>query len=52
MTTQITYLKETLTYGGEEFYTTPKGAKAMLEKFGIAIIPNVLTLEECKKMNE
>ena len=52
MTTKIQYGKEILTYTGEEFYTTPKGAKTMLEKFGIAIIPNVLTPEECKKMNE
>ena len=41
-----------LTYAGEEFYTTSEGIRATLEKYGIAIIPNVLTEEECSKMNE
>ena len=44
--------EETLTYAGEEFHTTACGAKAMLDKFGIAIIPNVLTPEECSQMND
>ena len=43
---------ETLTYAGEQFHTTPKEAKETLEKYGIAIIPNRLTPEECKQMNE
>ena len=52
MTTEVRYGDQTLTYAGEEFYTTAKGAKAMLEKYGIAIIPSILTEEECRNMNE
>ena len=44
--------EETLTYAGEEFHTTARGAKEMLDKFGVAIIPNVLTPEECSQMND
>ena len=43
---------ETLTYAGEQFHTSPEEAKETLEKYGIAIIPNRLTQEECKQMNE
>ena len=50
--TEIKYGEETLTFAGEEFYTSPKGAKAMLEKYGLAIIPDRLTPEECQQMNE
>ena len=52
MITEVKYENQTLTYAGEEFYTTPQGAKAMLEKYGLAIIPSILTEEECRKMNE
>ena len=51
--TIVQYGKESLTYtSGEEFYTTPSGAKQTLEKFGIAIIPKCLNQEECNQMNE
>ena len=43
---------EKLTYAGEEFYTNVQGVRATLEKYGIAIIPNVLSEEECIRMNE
>ena len=49
---QFDYGEETLTYAGEEFHTTAPGVRAMLDKFGVAVIPNVLTAEECSQMNE
>ena len=52
MVTEVKYENQTLTYAGEEFYTTPQGARAMLKKYGLAIIPSILTEEECRKMNE
>ena len=50
--TVISLKNETLTYTGNHFHTTPSGAKEMLEKYGIAIIPDRLNSEECQQMNE
>ena len=50
--TIISLKNETLTYTGNHFHTTPSGAKEMLEKYGIAIIPDRLNSEECQQMNE
>ena len=44
--TVISIKNETLTYTGNQFHTTPSGAKEMLEKYGIAIIPDRLNSEE------
>ena len=52
MTTEVKYQDQTLTYAGEEFFTTPDGIKEMIEKKGVAILPKVLNEQECKNMND
>lgn len=37
-------------YEGEKYYTTSQGLKETLQKYGVAIIPNVLNSEECDAM--
>ena len=49
---EVRYGDQVLTYTGEEFYTTVDGVKATLDKYGIAIIPSVLSEEECRQMDE
>ena len=50
--TEVVFKDEILNYTGKQFHTSPKDAKAFLEKQGIAIIPNVLDENECHQMNE
>ena len=49
---EVRYGDQVLTYTGEEFYTTVDGVKATLDKYGIAIIPGVLSEEECRQMDD
>lgn len=37
-------------YDYKKYVTTPDGIKATIDKFGVAIVPNILTDNECKKM--
>lgn len=41
---------ETRTYEFEKFACTKENVKSTLEKYGVAIIPNVLSSEECEQM--
>ena len=37
-------------YECKKYITTPNDLKKTLDKYGVAIIPNVLNSEECNKM--
>ena len=39
------------TYEGEKYITTPENCKEMIEKYGVAIIPNILNNDEIIQMN-
>ena len=52
-TTIIEVAGETLTYCGEKYIAADeKEAKLLLEKFGVAVIPDRLTQQECEQMND
>lgn len=40
-----------MSYEGEKYFTNPVNLKRTLEKYGVAIIPNVLNCDEISKMN-
>jgi len=40
------------TYEYEKYITTAKDAKSTIDRFGVAIIPSVLSEEECDEMNK
>ena len=52
-TTIIEVAGETLTYCGEKYIAADeKEAKLLLEKLGVAVIPDRLTQQECEQMND
>ena len=40
------------TYEDTTYYTTKENLKQTLETYGVAIIPNVITNNECKQMTD
>ena len=40
-----------ISYNCEHLVTTPENVKVTLETFGVAIVPHVLTADECKSMS-
>ena len=53
MTTTIEVRGETLTYCGENYLAADeKDARQKLSEFGVAIIPDCLSKQECEEMNE